>query len=102
MVAPQLNGVTNRCVNRSVCLYTNTTDDHLIDTLPDSKTSPSCQPAAGTASSTPLRSAKRSPSRRPALTISTLSRSAETTASRGEQPALRWRHAGAATDHDLV
>ena len=38
MVAPRLNGVTNRCVNRSVCLYTNTTDDHfLIDTLPDSE-----------------------------------------------------------------
>jgi sarcosine oxidase len=30
MVAPRLDGVTDRCVHRSVCLYTNTTDDHFL------------------------------------------------------------------------
>ena len=30
MVAPRLVGVTDRCVHRSVCLYTNTTDDHFL------------------------------------------------------------------------
>ena len=34
MVAPRLVGVSDRCVHRSVCLYTNTTDDHfLVDRL---------------------------------------------------------------------
>ncbi len=36
MVAPRLIGVSDRCVQRAVCLYTNTTDDHfLVDQHPD-------------------------------------------------------------------
>ena len=30
MVVPRLNGVSDRCVHRAVCLYTNTTDDHFL------------------------------------------------------------------------
>ncbi|MEM9521158.1 MAG: N-methyl-L-tryptophan oxidase [Actinomycetota bacterium] len=30
MVEPRLAGVSARCVDRSVCLYTNTTDDHFL------------------------------------------------------------------------
>lgn len=30
MVRPRLAGVSDRCVHRSVCLYTNTTDDHFL------------------------------------------------------------------------
>lgn len=36
MVRPRLAGITDRCIKASVCLYTNTPDDHfLIDTHPD-------------------------------------------------------------------
>ena len=35
LVAPRLRGVSDRCITSSVCLYTNTPDDHfLIDTHP--------------------------------------------------------------------
>lgn len=30
MVVPRLEGVSDRCVHRAVCLYTNTTDDHFL------------------------------------------------------------------------
>ncbi len=29
-VAPQIDGVTSRCIKRAVCLYTNTLDDHFL------------------------------------------------------------------------
>ena len=36
MVRPRLAGITDRCLRVSVCLYTNTPDDHfLVDTHPD-------------------------------------------------------------------
>ncbi|MEM9466593.1 MAG: N-methyl-L-tryptophan oxidase [Actinomycetota bacterium] len=38
MVAPRLAGVSDRCVHRSVCLYTNTPDDHfLVDHHPETE-----------------------------------------------------------------
>lgn len=37
LVAPRIDGVSDRCVRAEVCLYTNTPDDHfLIDTMPGS------------------------------------------------------------------
>ena len=48
MVAPRLNGVTPNCVNASVCLYTNTPDDHfLIDSDPRSNSITVMSPCSG-------------------------------------------------------
>lgn len=47
-VAPKVDGISDRCVKASVCLYTNTADDHfLIDTDPRSDRILAMSPCSG-------------------------------------------------------